>query len=115
MADFCMGLWGAESDRRVAEVDARHRVNMARLEQEEQETIARIERESQASEMSRMIAKYNKVVADYKVLGDAYDEVVAARDTFREVLKENLDSLNITKDEINERVHAAVSAKKALA
>jgi hypothetical protein len=99
-----MGLWGAESDRKLAEFKARQ----AQDELEDIRHQATMKRIDEENEMSRMIAKYNKVVADYKKLADQALEVVAERDCAIKVVKERLYGNGLEREEFNEMLDNAV-------
>ena len=58
-------------------------------------------------EMMGLIADLNKVKADYKALAKAYDRTDAACNEALNILREHLDELSISREEVNARLNAA--------
>jgi predicted transcriptional regulator len=64
------------------------------------------------NEMMRLIRNYNHVRNEYKNLANSYAELDAKCSVVVAVLRENLDQLAITKEEINTRIKEKIEALK---
>lgn len=63
-------------------------------------------------EKNEIIDKYNELVKKYDV---DMDTTIAARDYLRDVIRDNIDNLNITRDEINAGMAKAVDEAREAA